>query len=220
MPAPDSFYPPELTARSREVLGDVCRRLPQAVLIGGWGTWVRARGAMSHDIDLIVDRADIDGLRAVVDDMSESRHLAGRQWQGTLQGIQLHLYAPFQSWLGDRLALRTERLVGHREVMDGWNVLTLPAHMATKVAALLDRPDSWPGEKDRQEIVDLLALEVDTSAFAGVVTEASNRERDEVADLLAEAFDYLQDLDLDRRQRRRLRAVGAECQQAVRALSG
>ncbi|MGH9231249.1 MAG: hypothetical protein ACRD07_21410 [Acidimicrobiales bacterium] len=207
--SPD-FYPPEFTRRSRAVLQRVHEVVPDAVLIGGWGTWVRTRGAMSHDIDLIVTHAELAALRAQVNEMSESRHLAGRKWRGTLDGIHLDLYVPHQSQLGQHLALRTEHLVAHTEILDGWVVLEPPAHLATKLAALVDRPDSAPGEKDRHEIIALLGQGIDSADAVRVVHDASARDPREVTRLIAQAFDYLGDLRLDRTERRALNQLARE----------
>ena len=51
--------------------------------------------------------------------------------------------------------------------------MSVPAHVATKVAALLDRPDSLPGRKDRQELLNLLARP-DASGAAAVIKAASS----------------------------------------------
>jgi hypothetical protein len=204
MPSSREFYPPEFTERSRTVLDLVHETVPEAVLIGGWGTWVRTRGPMSHDIDIIVTRPELAALAALVADMSESRHLAGRKWRATLDGVHLDLYVPHQSMLGSRLQLRTERLVQRREVVDGWVVLDPPAHLATKLAALLDRPDTTPGDKDRLEIMAMLAQGVDGVTAVDVLHDASARPANDVTNLIAISFEYLGDLSLDRNQRRTL----------------
>jgi hypothetical protein len=204
------FYPPEFTERSRSVLGKVHEAVPDAVLIGGWGTWVRTGGPMSHDIDLIVTRPQLAALTALADEISESRHLAGRKWRGTLEGIHLDLYVPHQSRLGQHLELRTERLVRRSEVVDGWVVLEPPAHLATKLAALVDRPDSAPGDKDRHEIMALLGQGVSTAEAVGVVHDASAREPAEVTQLIDQAFEYFGDLRLDRNQRRILNQLARD----------
>ena len=203
-PSTPGFYPPEFTERSRAVLHRVHEAVPDAVLIGGWGTWVRTGGPMSHDIDLIVTRPQLATLTALADEMSESRHLAGRKWRGTLDGIHLDLYVPHQSRLGRHLELRTERLVRRTEVVNGWVVLEPPAHLATKLAALVDRPDSAPGDKDRHEIMALLGQGVSTADAVSVLHDASAREPAEVTGLIGRAFEYLGDLRLDRNQRRTL----------------
>jgi len=204
------FYPPEFTERSRAVLQRVHELVPDAVLIGGWGTWVRTRGPMSHDIDLIVTHSELAALQAQVDEMSESRHLAGRKWRGTLDSIHLDLYVPHQSRLGQHLALRTERLVAHTEILDGWVVLEPPGHLATKLAALVDRPDSAPGEKDRHEISALLVQGIDSADAVRIVHDASARDPRDITQLIAQAFDYLGDLRLDRKQRQALKQLARE----------
>jgi hypothetical protein len=209
-PSTPGFYPPEFTERSRAVLHRVHEAVPDAVLIGGWGTWVRTGGPMSHDIDLIVTRPQLATLTALADEMSESRHLAGRKWRGTLEGIHLDLYVPHQSRLGQHLELRTERLVRRTEVVDGWVVLEPPAHLATKLAALVDRPDSAPGDKDRHEIMALLGQGLDTADAVAVVHDASAREPAEVTGLIDRAFEYLGDLRLDRNQRRTLNQLATD----------
>jgi len=209
------FYPPEFTARSRAVLDEVRAFFPEAVLIGGWGTWVRTQGPMSHDVDLILTRAELDVLGRHVTGLSDSSHLGGRKWRATLREVHLDLYVPYESTLGQRLELRVEALVTRQEEVEGWRVLDLPAHTCTKLAALLDRPDSAPGEKDRHEIIDLLRLGVDSSEAASALREASKRSPGELPPLVEKAFGYLQDLNLDRRSRAWVRQVAGEWQQGL-----
>jgi hypothetical protein len=212
------FYPPEYTDRSRAVLARVRHAVPEAVLIGGWATWLRTGGAMSHDVDLIVTRAQLAQLSSIVDDVSESRHLGGRKWRGTIDGIHLDLYVPYESRLGQHLQLRIERLIQRTDHIREWVVLDLPGHLATKLAALLDRPDSMPGEKDRQEIVSLLAHDLDPTEAVAAINAASALTPAEVRPLLAQAFTYLRDMTLKEEQRRRLSRLAAEWDAASRQL--
>ncbi|MGH9279774.1 MAG: hypothetical protein ACRD12_16955 [Acidimicrobiales bacterium] len=214
MPSRD-FYPSEFTARSRAVLDEVRAIVPGAVLIGGWGTWARTRGPMSHDVDLILSRGELDVLSQQVEDLSATSHFGGRTWRARRKDVHLDLYVPYESTLGQRLELRVEALMSRQEEVEGWRVLDLPAHTCTKFAALLDRPDSDPGEKDRHEIVGLLGLGVDASEAAAVLHEASKRTPEELPALVDRAFGYLQDLDLDRRGRAGLREAAARWQQGL-----
>ncbi len=209
-PPSQKFYPPEFTERSRAVLDRIREAVPEAVLIGGWATWVRTGGAMSHDIDLIVTRPQLEVITGLAEDLSESRHLAGHKWRGTLDDVHLDLYVPHESRLGQRLQLRLERLVHRQQLVDTWIVLDLPGHVATKVAALLDRPDSMPGEKDRQELMALLLEGVDPEEAVGVVHDASTRTPGDVHRLIVEAFTYLGEMTLDQDERRRLRHIQRE----------
>lgn len=90
----NQFYSSEQTDLSRAVLGEVLAAVPAAILIGGWGSWVRNGGPMSHDVDLIVTRGELGILERIVDDLSESHHLAGTKWRATWRSIHLDLYTP------------------------------------------------------------------------------------------------------------------------------
>ncbi len=204
------FYSSEQTEQSKAVLDDLMAAVPEAILIGGWGTWARIGGAMSHDVDLIVTRADLAQIEGMVDEMSQSHHLAGTKWRGTWRGIHIDLYAPFQSRLGANLQLRVEALVPYAELAEGRRLLSVPAHVATKVAALLDRPDSLPGRKDRQELLNLLARP-DASGAAAVIKAASARTPEQIGTLIDRAITFLAgEASLNRQDRNRLRQMATQ----------
>jgi len=209
------FYSSEETELSRSVLDEVRAAVPGAVLIGGWGSWVRMGGLMSHDIDLIVSRQDLALLGKMADDISASHHLAGTKWRGTWRSIHLDLYVPYQSRLGANLQLRVEQLEVHAETLKGYRVLAAPAHTATKIAALLDRPDSLPGRKDRNEVLQLLEDPATTSTPT-VIALASARSPSEVGTLIDRAFEFLAgEPDLGRRDRSRLSQTNTVWQRAI-----
>lgn len=201
------FYSSEQTDLSRAVLGEVLVAVPDAILIGGWGTWVRTGGPMSHDVDLIVTRGDLAALGSMVDDLSQSHHLAGTKWRATWRSIHLDLYVPFQSRLGANLQLQVEKLTGYAEAVDGHRVLTTPAHTATKIAALLDRPDSLPGRKDRYEILRLLG-DPAASQTPAVIAAVSARTAPQLDRLIHQAFVFLAgEATLTKKQRAGLRST-------------
>ncbi|MHB1783157.1 MAG: hypothetical protein ACYCTE_10820 [Acidimicrobiales bacterium] len=143
------FYPEELTRKSLEVLAVLGELVPDAILIGGWAIWLRVGEDMSHDIDLIVDHAGRDAVWAIAepDVRNASSHFRGRKWRATIDSIHVDLYVPFESVLGTVLQLRVEALVPFADGLDGHRVLDAPAHTATKLAALLDRPETEPGTR-------------------------------------------------------------------------
>lgn len=205
------FYSSEQTEQSRAVLDAVLAEVPTAILIGGWGTWVRTGGAMSHDVDLILTRPELAQLATITDEMSQSRHLAGVKWRATWRGIHLDLYVAHQSRLGANLQLRVEHLVDHVETINSYRLLTVSAHLATKIAALLDRPDSLPGRKDRDEILRLLDNAENTPA---IIRDASTRTPAEIDTLLEQCFAFLAETEgLNRADRNRLRATATRWQQ-------
>jgi hypothetical protein len=209
------FYSSDQTDLSRAVVGEVLAAVPAAILIGGWGTWVRTGGPVSHDVDLIVNRSELAILEQMAGDLSESHHLAGTKWRATWRSIHLDLYAPFQSRLGANLQLRIELLTSHAEMANGYRVLTTAAHTATKIAALLDRPDSLPGRKDRYEILKLLE-DQSTAATPSIIARASARTSAQVDKLVRDAFVFLaREPELNRQARSRLRQAEAVWRRAV-----
>lgn len=197
------FYPPELTDQSRRVLDKVLAMVPDAVLIGGWGTWAHLGSMPSHDVDLMVDHTQLDLLRTRFGEITASTHVGGRKWRGSVEGIHLDLYVPYQSRLGQALQLRVEQLTTASELVGGRRVLPVPVHVATKLAALLDRPESLPGQKDREEIW-ALAPRAEPEELATAL-RASARPLEELARLVDTGLSYLEDLDLGRAERRHLR---------------
>jgi hypothetical protein len=193
MPQPKSFYPKDLTDQSFKVLRQLVDIVPDGILIGGWGTWVRKHGPTSHDIDLIVDHSGRDVIFALADDHSESSHLGGIKWRAEVEGIHVDLYVPRRSRLGRELKLRVAPLAAYTEEIDGWRVLDIDAHAATKLAALLDRPESQPGEKDRSELFALLP-DMHPEAFAGHLIATSDLTSDVLAAHIRLGFDYLKDI--------------------------
>lgn len=188
---PPDYYPEHLTAHSRQVLQRVGDLVPQAILIGGWASWVRSGGPMSHVIDMIVSHDALTTLRAEAEDMSSSAHIGGKKWRATMDGIHLDLYVPYLSRLGQVLNLRAESLVRSTEQVEGWNVLTVPAHTATKIAALLDRPNSMPGEKDREEILALLPTTRPGAVLDVIGVASTHSLADLRVDLTEKLFLYL-----------------------------
>lgn len=94
-------------------------------------------------------------------------------------------------------------------------MLTSAAHTATKIAALLDRPDSLPGRKDRHEILKLLE-DPSTSRTPSVIVEASARTPAQIDKLVHDAFVFLTgEPELNRPARSRLRQTEAVWRRAV-----
>ena len=84
-----------------------------------------------------------------------------------------------------------------------------------KVAGLLDRPDSLPGRKDRQELHTLLALP-GAGGAAAVIKAASQRTPAQVAALIGQAFVFMAgEPSLNRQNRARLRQMAGQWQMAM-----
>ncbi len=185
----------------RLVLDYLGNDLDPSVLIGGWATHFRVGGEISHDIDLIVTDASRYRITDAVTDLSTTAQTDGsRKQRGDVEGVHIDIYTPHESRLGSRLRLKVENLVEHTVSLDDskWLLLTIEAHILTKMAAILDRHASVKGEKDARELLALLQQhddEIDPAAAAEIVLTASAVEDPhDLPDLISEAFDHIRRL--------------------------
>ena len=90
-------------------------------------------------------------------------------------------------------------------------LLTIEAHTITKMAALLDRPDSEKGMKDAGELLRLLKRGVDPSTACTILTSATAAPLDLIPDYVETAFRLIAEMsgankaarrDLDRLRRK------------------
>jgi len=169
--------------------------LEPSILIGGWATQFRVGGEISRDIDLIINSASLGStLPRILHDYSENSHHGGdRKGRGSVHGIHVDAYFPHESRLGEKLRLDVAVLARHtdEELVRGWLLLTLEAHLVTKCAALLDRPDSEKGAKDAREIIALLSTGVDGPRAIEILLSASSSTPEEVVDHLRTLFTLL-----------------------------
>ena len=215
---PPEFYPPELTQLSERTLGEVLAVVPEAILIGGWASHFRVGAPRSHDIDLVLQPHELDILAGRWP-VTKTTHL-GTKWRSEVTGIHIDLYVPHQSTLGTRLQLPVSALPPHAVTLDGRRVLDAPAHLATKLAALLDRPDTQPGEKDREEVWLLLRVEAPDPGQIASVLAASALQGSILTAAVDEALGYLRDLPLSRPERAWLRITSAHVGVAMAELGG
>ncbi|MEJ1090004.1 hypothetical protein WDU99_16925 [Microbacterium sp. Mu-80] len=201
----------ELTAdelgRVQGLLDHLGYDLEPSILIGGWATQMRVGGDVSRDIDLIImDQGLRQKLREILPDYSENTiHSGGRKGRGTKNGVHVDAYIPWESALGNKLRLRVEKLMDHTEPapMKGWRLLNIHAHTATKLAALLDRPDTEKGEKDAREIDRLLDSGADPIETIAVLLSATDGEPGLIPGYIAEVFELVPVLASVNKQRRR-----------------
>lgn len=180
-----------------KVLDYLGRDLDPSILIGGWATQLRVGGEISHDIDLIIASPEVRSrLKTTLSDYSENHHHSGgMKVRGSVDQVHIDAYIPHESFLGSRLKLDVAVLAKHvgPETVRGWRLLTLEAHLATKLAALIDRPDSEKGAKDAREVHALMGLGPNVSETAALILEASGASIEDLPHLIALAFDLIPD---------------------------
>jgi hypothetical protein len=178
----------------RALVDRLGHELEPSILIGGWAMFVRVGGEISLDIDLITSQESRHKFEQLMTDLSPSNNHQGRKLRATIEDIHLDIYLPFESQLGSKLRLKVEVLA---EYPDGlsfqqWTLLRLEAHIATKMAALLDRHFSEKGQKDAREILALLQLnDVDPAVAAEVLHRASTVDIQELPTMIGQAFDLI-----------------------------
>ena len=168
--------------------------LEPSILIGGWATFVRVGGEISLDIDLITSQASRHKLEQLTTDLSPSNNHQGRKLRATIDDVHLDIYLPYESQLGGKLRLKVEVLAEYPDELsfEKWTLLRLEAHIATKMAALLDRHFSEKGQKDAREILALLKLDgVDPAVAAEVLDRASTVGIEALPAMIDDAFDLI-----------------------------
>jgi hypothetical protein len=195
------------------------REFPDAVLIGGWASYLRARIAKSHDIDIIVDHVTLGKLGARFQ-LAPSRHISGQKFAFEIDGVGVDVYPVYQSKLGRKLQIPVEVLIEHTEKIGRTRVLTAEAQFVAKMAALLDRPDTLPGDKDRREIWGLInsGLGLDFKAIAEILLRGGWRGKRQT-ELIDQTFDLLgETADLSKQDRAMLKLSRVRARQATLAV--
>jgi len=201
--------------RLRALVDSLGYDLEPSILIGGWATHLRVGGDISLDIDLIINSPDLrTKLREILTDYSEnSHHSGGRKARGTVDGVHIDAYIPHESALGNKLLLDVNVLTRYTDdqVVQGWLLLTLEAHVASKFAALLDRPDTEKGEKDAREVVALLKDGATAPATVEVLYAATGGPKGHIVGYVARVFELLPDrAQLNKKDRRWLAGLRRE----------
>jgi hypothetical protein len=132
------------------------------------------------------------------------------------------VYPVYQSKLGRRLQIPVEVLSNHTETIDRTRVLTAEAQFVAKMAALLDRKDTLPGEKDRREMWELInsGPNLDFKVVAGIL-QRGGWEGTRQTELLDQTFDLLgETADLSKHDRSVLRLNRARALEATRSVEG
>ncbi len=170
---------PERRSRSddddvRAVMERFLRDFPDAVLIGGWATYIRTRVAKSHDIDIIVDLPTLAKLKAKFQ-LSPSHHISGRKFEIKVEGVGVDVYPVYQSKLGQRLQIPVEVLMNHTEKLDRTRILTAEGQFVAKMAALLDR---LVGETDGLTKRDRSTLRLNRARALEAARSVEGRDQD------------------------------------------
>jgi hypothetical protein len=172
--------------------------------------------AKSHDIDIIVDHVTLGKLDAKFQ-LAPSRHISGQKFAFEIDGVGVDVYPVYQSKLGRSLQIPVEVLIEHTEKIDRTRVLTPEAQFVAKMAALLDRPDTLPGDKDRSEMYGIInsAPGLDFKVVAGILRRGGWAGKRQMQ-LFEQTFDLLgETADLSKQDRAMLKLNRVRARQAT-----
>ncbi|WP_253259131.1 hypothetical protein [Subtercola boreus] len=121
--------------------------------------------------------------------------------------MHVDAYFPYESKLGTKLLLDVGILTQYVDpdlTVEGWLMLTLDAHIATKIAALIDRYATEKGRKDARELVALIDTGGNAKRVIEVITASSGGPREDIVGYIRTMFELLPRLaDLNQKGRRR-----------------
>jgi hypothetical protein len=190
------------------VLDSLGYDLEPSILIGGWATHARVGGEISHDIDLIItDQSLRQKLPLRLSGYSENQlHSGGKKARGDADGVHVDAYFPYESKLGTKLLLDVgilSQFVDPDFKVKGWLTLTLDAHIATKIAALIDRYATEKGKKDARELVALIEAGGHANRVVEVLVASSGGPKEDIVGYIRTMFDLLPKLaGLNQKERR------------------
>ncbi|SKA95709.1 Nucleotidyl transferase AbiEii toxin, Type IV TA system [Agreia bicolorata] len=210
----------------RALLDSLGYDLEPSILIGGWATNARVGGEISHDIDLIITEQSLrQRLPERLTEYSENAlHSGGKKARGNADGVHVDAYFPHESKLGNKLRLDVAVLTNYVDPnfkVEGWFMLTLDAHIATKIAALIDRHSTEKGKKDARELVALIDKGGDAEKVIEVLIAASDGPKEDVVVYIRTMFELLPKLaGLNQKQRRHYADLAREWSEEARRQTG
>lgn len=180
----------------------------------------RRRLVLSRDIDLIVNSPALRStLRETLDDYSENPNIGDRKVRGTIDGVHIDAYLPYESELGGKLRLKVDVLAQHvePEPIKHWILLNPEAHTISKMAALIDRPNSPKGSKDAKEIIAMLVGDgeghpsIDSHYAVTILLDATAGPAADVPGHIAQVFQLLPVVaKANKKERRVLDTIGKQ----------
>lgn len=144
-----AFYHPNVTEESWRLLLELKRKY-SFILIGGWAVWLYTKALKSKDIDIIVDFEELAKLRKEHPIAKNPRLKKYELKQGS---TDVYIYVLHYSDFG----IPANQISTNVRSIEGFRVLSPECLLALKLRAAMDRELSAKGEKDRIDILALLA---------------------------------------------------------------
>lgn len=142
------YYRDWVTQKSFEFLKELKRQF-RFVLIGGWAVWLYTKQLKSKDIDIVVELAQLDYLKAQYELIKNDRL---KKYEIRKGEVEVDVYTPYYSTLG----IGAEDIVADARIKDGFRVPSRELLTTLKIVAWSHRRASAKGQKDLLDIISLL----------------------------------------------------------------
>ena len=160
------YYQDLITAKSFKILQDMKRQY-KFILIGGWAVFLYTQALKSKDVDIIVDYEELEKLRA---DFTLIKNNRLRKYEVVIKEIDIDIYVPFYSHLG----IPVEDIKKYSQNIEGFMAPKKEILLILKQTAYFERQASPKGEKDKIDIISLLAINKIDFVFYKKILEKHN----------------------------------------------
>ncbi len=154
----NQYWHNAITDKSFQVLQALKQEF-QFILIGGWAVYFYTQQIKSKDIDIIVNYSELGRLKAKYPVRKNERL---KKYEINLAEFDIDIYLPHYSNLGCPI----EKITAQTQNQKGFIVPKIEILLALKIFAYQQRKNSIKGEKDKLDIISILAaIDIDWAWF-------------------------------------------------------
>ena len=165
------LYRSDQTNAAQDVLEDLRRVAPDAIVIGGWAVWLYTEGQRSTDVDIIVDFEGLSRIQAAYGP-AVTKNDRIRKYELTVNRVSIDVLVLETSDAG----IPVSRLIDPLRTVSGFRVISPEGLIAMKACAWIDRSNTLKGFKDEIDIISMLRhVPISWARYAEIVSHASGR---------------------------------------------
>lgn len=163
------YYHNLITAESFDLLQKLRAEFP-FMLIGGWAVFFYTRALKSKDIDIIITYEELTRLK---ERFAVAKNDRLKKYEVKFEHVDIDIYLPYYSELGIPAEIIQTKTIAR----EGFKVPRLELLLLLKQWAYLARQGTAKGEKDRLDIISLIALpEFDWPTYLKFAAEYNRTE--------------------------------------------
>ena len=189
------FWNSLLTEKSWNILLELSKEPFDFILIGGWAAYLWTNLHKSKDVDIVLE--DIQALDYLKKKYNLKKNDNLKKYEIQFEEIDVDIYVPFYS----KLAIPAEEIKKYATRIKGLKVVKPEALLILKQGAELERKESVKGNKDRVDIMTLLAYsEINFKEYNAMLKEYKLEHFLPRLKTIVKTFKDIQYLNLNPRQ--------------------